>query len=56
VREPLFENVDARYLEQRMILIDGGRFADPMIEYGVGVRVSRAVEAKRIDEDFFAQA
>jgi restriction system protein len=44
-----------RHLPQRVILIDGDRFADLMIEHGVGVRVSRTVEVKRIDEDFFLE-
>ena len=44
-----------RHLPQRVILIDGDRFADLMIEHGVGVRVSRTVEVKRLDEDFFVE-
>lgn len=42
-------------IQQRVILINGDRFADLMIEHGVGVRVSRTVEVKRIDEDFFLE-
>lgn len=41
-------------LPQRVILIDGERLADLMIEFGIGVRLSRAIEVKRLDEDFFA--
>jgi len=44
-----------RHLAQRVILIDGQRLADLMIEHNVGVRVSRVVEFKRLDEDFFAE-
>ncbi len=44
-----------RHLSQRVILIDGRRLADLMIEHDVGVRVSRAIEFKRLDEDFFAE-
>lgn len=44
----------ARGLQQRVILIDGNRLTDLMVEFGVGVRVSRTVEVKRLDEDFFA--
>ncbi len=44
-----------RHLTQRVILIDGQRLADLMIEHNVGVRLSRAVEFKRLDEDFFAE-
>jgi restriction system protein len=42
-----------RHLSQRIILIDGQRLADLMIEHNVGVRLSRAIEFKRLDEDFF---
>lgn len=44
----------ARGLQQRVILIDGAQFTELMIEFGVGVRTSRAIEVKRVDEDFFA--
>ncbi|MBS3650815.1 restriction endonuclease [Pseudaminobacter sp. 19-2017] len=44
-----------KHLSQRVILIDGRQLADLMIEHGVGVRVSRAIEFKRLDEDFFAE-
>lgn len=42
-----------RHLSQRVILIDGTTLADLMIEHGVGVRISRTIEIKRIDLDFF---
>ncbi|MFT9016162.1 MAG: restriction endonuclease [Acetobacter sp.] len=44
-----------KHLAQRVILIDGERLTDLMIEYGVGVRVSRRIEFKRLDEDFFSE-
>jgi restriction system protein len=44
-----------RHLPQRVILIDGQRLADLMIEHNVGVRVNRTVEFKRLDEDFFSE-
>jgi len=44
-----------QHLTQRVILIDGQNFADLMIEHGVGVRTSRAIEFKRLDEDFFSE-
>ncbi len=44
-----------RHLAQRIILIDGQELADLMIEHGVGVRRYRAVEFKRLDEDFFGE-
>lgn len=42
-------------LQQRVILIDGARLTELMVEFGVGVRVNRIVEVKRLDEDFFAE-
>lgn len=44
-----------KHLSQRVILIDGERLADLMIEHDVGVRSSRRIEFKRLDEDFFAE-
>jgi restriction system protein len=41
----------ARHLSQRVILIR--RLAELMIEHGVGVRLNRAIEFKKIDEDYF---
>lgn len=43
----------ARHLRERIILIDGRRLTELMIEHNVGVRVGRAVELKRLDEDYF---
>ena len=43
-----------QHLTQRVILIDGQSLADLMIEHGVGVRTSRTIEFKRLDEDFFS--
>lgn len=44
-----------RHLSQRVILIDGARLTELMVEHNVGVRVSRAIEFKRLDEDYFAE-
>jgi restriction system protein len=44
----------ARHLPQRVILIDGQRLTELMVEHDVGVRLSRAISIKRLDEDFFA--
>jgi len=44
-----------RHLSQRVILLDGQNLADLMIEHGVGVRTSRAIEFKRLDDDFFSE-
>lgn len=45
----------ARHLPQRVILIDGQRLTELMVEHDVGVRLSRAVAIKRLDEDFFVE-
>lgn len=45
----------AKHLSQRVILIDGPRLTELMIEHNIGVRVNRSIEFKRIDEDFFAE-
>ena len=42
-----------RTVPARIILIDGQRLAELMIEYGVGVQVRRTVRIVEIDEDFF---
>ncbi len=41
-------------LQQRVILIDGARMTELMVEFGVGVRISTEIVIKRIDEDFFS--
>ncbi|WP_230461340.1 restriction endonuclease [Sphingobium sp. CAP-1] len=45
----------AKALQQRVVLIDGQRLSELMIEFGVGVRINRVVEVKRLDEDFFSE-
>ncbi|MDH7639975.1 restriction endonuclease [Sphingomonas oryzagri] len=42
-----------QHLPQRVILIDGDRLAELMVEHDVGVRASRTIAIKRLDEDFF---
>ena len=42
-------------IPQRIILIDGKRLTELMIEHSVGVRTSRVLEFKRLDEDFFSE-
>jgi restriction system protein len=44
-----------RHLSQRIVLIDGSQFADLMIEHGVGVRTTRTLDFRRLDEDFFTE-
>ncbi|WP_286192643.1 restriction endonuclease [Stappia sp. BW2] len=45
----------ARNLPQRVILIDGNRLADLMIEHGVGTRSQQPPQIQRLDEDFFTE-
>jgi restriction system protein len=42
-----------RTVPARIILIDGQRLTQLMIEYGVGVQVERSYQVVKIDEDFF---
>jgi restriction system protein len=42
-----------RTVPARIILIDGQRLTQLMIEYGVGVQVERTYRVVKIDEDFF---
>ena len=44
----------ASKIPQRVILIDGKRLTELMIEHTVDVRCSRVLEFKRLDEDFFS--
>lgn len=41
-------------LQQRIVLIDGERLAELMIEHGLGVSTVATYEIKRLDSDFFA--
>ncbi len=45
----------ASRIPQRVVLIDGRRLTELMVEHGVGVRSSRVLGFKRLDEDFFAE-
>ena len=45
----------ASRIPQRVVLINGKRLTELMVEHGVGVRTSRIVEFKRLDEDFFSE-
>jgi restriction system protein len=42
-----------RGLEQKIVLVDGARLAQLMIDHGLGVSVKQVFELKRLDEDFF---
>lgn len=46
----------AEQVPQKIILIDGEKLAKLMIQYGVGVRIERTVEIKRIDLDYFEES
>ena len=41
--------------ESHIVLVDGDRLADLMIEYGVGVSTLQTYEIKKLDSDFFAE-
>ncbi len=46
----------AKSISQKVILIDGDRLADLMIEHNIGVALSHAYELKRIDSDYFEES
>lgn len=41
---------------QKIVLIDGARLADLMIDHGVGVSIRVSYEIKRADEDYFSDS
>lgn len=43
----------AKTVTQKVILIDGSRLADLMIEHNIGVSTQRTIALKRIDSDYF---
>ena len=45
----------AARVTQRVVLIDGARFAALMIAHGVGVRPVETLILSEIDENFFAE-
>jgi restriction system protein len=45
----------ARKVPQKVILIDGERLADLMIQHNIGVTKSHAYEVKHVDSDYFDQ-
>lgn len=45
----------AQKVQQRIVLINGGRLARLMIEHGVGVRTRTNYAIKTVDEDFFSE-
>ena len=45
----------AHSVSQKIILINGSRLADLMIEHNIGVSTVRAIELKRLDSDYFEE-
>lgn len=45
----------ARMIETKIILVDGLRLAELMMEYGVGVSTVSTYELKKIDSDYFSE-
>ncbi|WP_260853226.1 restriction endonuclease [Corynebacterium glyciniphilum] len=43
----------AEAIQSRVILIDGSRLTNLMIQYGVGVQVERTISIVKVDEEFF---
>ena len=43
-------------VSQKIVLIDGARLAELMIDYSVGVSTRQTYEIKRADEDYFTEA
>jgi restriction system protein len=46
----------AQAVTQKVILIDGPRLADLMIEHDIGVSTTRTIALKRIDSDYFEES
>jgi restriction system protein len=46
----------ARSVPQKVILIDGERLAELMIEHNIGVTTTRTISLKRIDSDYFEES
>ena len=42
-------------IEKKIVLIDGEKLAELMIDYGVGVTVDVSYEIKRLDADYFEE-
>ncbi len=42
-------------IEKKIVLIDGEKLAELMIDYGVGVAVDVTYEIKRLDADYFEE-
>lgn len=42
-----------QHVSRRVVLVDGGKFAELMIRYNIGVQVRQSYQIKRIDPDYF---
>lgn len=42
-------------IPKQIVLINGDRLSELLVRYGVGVRVERTIEVKKLDEDFFEE-
>lgn len=42
-------------IERKIVLIDGRRLADLMIDHGIGVAMARTYMVKKLDLDYFAE-
>ncbi len=42
-------------IQKQIVLVDGTKLAELMVQHGVGVRLDRTVEIRRLDEDFFEE-
>src|SRR5690606_28112680 len=45
----------AKSVQQKVILVDGTRLAELMIEHDIGVSTTRTISLKRLDADYFAE-
>jgi restriction system protein len=45
----------AKSVQQKVILIDGTRLAELMVEHNIGVTTTRTISLKRIDSDYFEE-
>jgi len=45
----------AKKIPQRVVLIDGTKLTELMVEYGVGIRIDRTIDFKSLDQNFFSE-
>jgi restriction system protein len=50
---PDAQQVPREVVNKTLLLIDGVRLAELMVQYGVGVQLERTVSVKKLDQDFF---